>query len=90
MKTLSTSAATASRTLMVLIYIPLKSNLSQDYTVGFFFKTFLLCIYLSVCMRITKYYYIIKIENFSHAVEKGALLSVMSVRCIAPSKSGFS
>ena len=31
MNTLLTSAAIANATLMALIYIPLKSNLSQDY-----------------------------------------------------------
>ena len=41
MKILFTSAATSNRTLMALIYIPLKSNLSQDYAVYLFLKTFL-------------------------------------------------
>ena len=38
MKALFTSAVTASRTLMAMIYIPLKSNLYQDYAVCLFLK----------------------------------------------------
>ena len=38
METLFTGAATATWTLMALIYVPLKSNLSKDYAVLFFFK----------------------------------------------------
>ena len=34
MKTLFTSATTVNQTLMALIYMPLKSNLSQDYATG--------------------------------------------------------
>ena len=39
MKTLFISVATANRTLMALIYIPLKSNLYQDVCL-FFLRTF--------------------------------------------------
>ena len=38
MKTLFTGTAISNRTLMVFIYIPLKTNLSHDYAVCFFFK----------------------------------------------------
>ena len=40
MKTLFTIAATAYQTLMALIYVPLKSNLSQDYAVCLFYRHF--------------------------------------------------
>ena len=39
METLFTSAATSCRTLMAMIYISLKGNLSQDYAVCLFLKT---------------------------------------------------
>ena len=77
MKTLFTSAATANRNLMALIYvIPLKSNgLSQDYAVCLFLKTFCYLLKAQVVILCHNYYLFLVITSWHVFASEGLVFT---------------